>query len=253
MKEKHNLFVSYLPIFFAAFLILLWEFVPLIFNIPTYVFPKLSKVLYSTWIVKANLQVHLTTTFFESFWGFTLGSIIGFLVGLLMAEFKIFARIALPYVIGSNAVPVVAIAPLIILWFGYGILSKSVVSAFLCFFPLCINTYRGLNEYNHIYKDLFYLYGATRFEFLFKFKLLNALPFIFTGLKLNATFSVIGAIVAEFVGANAGLGFGMLQASYSLNVARLWGYIIVACILGMLMYFTVFLVEKRMFKKYFSI
>ena len=128
--------------------------------------------------------------------------------------------------------------------------SKIFVSAFLCFFPLCINTYKGLSEYDPIFKDLFFVYGSTKIEFLKKFKLMNSLPFIFTGLKLNATYSVIGAIVAEFVGANSGLGFGMLQASYTLNAPRLWGYIIISCILGMTMYFTIVIIEKLVGKRF---
>ena len=238
------------PILFAFLVIVFWEIIPLWFSVPSYVFPRLSSIAASTWAAKELLEVHFVTTFLESASGFALGSIIGFVVGLLMAESRLFSRIMLPYVIGSNSIPVVAIAPLIILWFGHGIFSKIVLSAFLCFFPLCINCYKGLNEYDVLYEELFRIYGANKVEFLIRFKLPNSIPFIFVGLKLNATFSVIGAIVAEFVGANAGLGFGMLQASYNLNTPRLWGYLIVSCLLGMSMYLVIVLVEKYMLNRH---
>jgi NitT/TauT family transport system permease protein len=94
-----------------------------------------------------------------------------------------------------------------------------------------------------VHADLFQILGATPSEFLWMFKLRNSLPYLLSGLKLNATFSVIGAVVAEFVGANAGLGFGMLQASYNFNMPRLWGYILISCLLGILMYSSVWILE----------
>ena len=235
-----------------AFLILLglaWQFIPHIFDIPSYIFPTLSQIAEAVYHNRSNVLIHLTTTIIEMVIGFLLGSTIGFLVGIVMAQSRIFSTIALPYVVASNAIPVIAIAPIIILWFGQGIMAKAIVSAFLCFFPLVINTYKGLNNYSTIYQELFQLYGASRLEFLRNFKMPNALPFIISGLKLNATFSVVGAVVAEFIGANAGLGFGMLQSSYSLNTPRLWGYIFISCLLGVIMYLFVYLIEIFILRK----
>ncbi|MDB5227816.1 MAG: binding-protein-dependent transport system inner rane component [Bacteroidota bacterium] len=232
-----------IPLTVFILLLISWEFLPKTFNIPTYIFPRLSQIYNAIVLNKANIVVHFKTTLLEATIGFILGSLIGFLVGVAMAQSKLFSNVALPYVIASNAIPVIAIAPIIILWFGQGIVAKAIVSAFLCFFPLVINTYKGLNEYNLIYKELFQLYGASHSDFLLKFKLSNAVPYIISGLKLNATFAVVGAVVGEFIGANAGLGFGMLQASYSLNTPRLWGYILISCLLGVTMYLLMYLLE----------
>ncbi len=237
------------PIFFLLALLVLSEFLPLWLNIPNYVFPRPSEIFAALLFVKEILWLHLITTLGESVVGFLVGSIIGFLLGMLMAEYKLISNTLLPYVIGSNAVPVIAVAPIFILWFKHGMASKIAVSAFLCFFPLCINTFKGLTEYNPILFDLFAIHGSTRFQFLSKCKIPNALPFIFAGLKLNATYAVIGAIVGEFIGANSGLGFGMLQASYNLNVPRLWGYILVSAILGVLMYASVWAFEQYGLRK----
>ena len=232
------------PILFLLIILLLWEFLPLLFNTPTYVFPRISEIYQSIVSVKDVVISNVFTTLHEAILGFLLGSFIGFATGILMAESKLFERVFLPYVVGSNAVPAVALAPLVVLWFGHGIESKVILVAFLCFFPLSINTFRGLCEYPAIYKELFFTYGAKNSEFLWKFKMRNALPYIFSGLKLNATYSVVGAIVAEFVGSSSGLGFGMLQASYNINTPRLFGYIIIACVMGLLMYYLMLLIEK---------
>jgi NitT/TauT family transport system permease protein len=164
-----------------------------------------------------------------------------------MAQSRIIAKSILPYVVASNAIPIVAIAPIVVIWFGHGITSKIILAAFLCFFPLAINTFRGLIEYPTIYRELFNTYGATNYEFLAKFKIRNAVPYIFAGLKLSASYSVIGAIVAEFIGSTSGLGFGMLQASYNLNTPRLFGYLFIACIMGLFMYYTIVLIEYLLF------
>lgn len=233
------------------FFILIWEFLPKIFSIPPYVFPSISTIIDNTFSTNNSmLTLHLKTTAIEATLGFLLGSLIAFIIGVLMEQNKLFAKITLPYVIASNAIPVVALAPILILWFGHGILSKIAVAAFLCFFPLCINTFKGLSQYNTLYKHLFDVYGASSFEFLTKFKLPNAIPFIITGLKINAVYAVIGAIVAEFIGSDRGLGFGMLQASYSLNVPRLWGYIIIACLLGLSFYGLIFVLENLILKAF---
>jgi NitT/TauT family transport system permease protein len=242
MKNKIHINVT-IPLVVFILLASAWEFIPKLFSVPSYIFPSLSEIWNAIVSNKSNVSIHLTTTLSEALLGFVFGSLVGFLVGVAMAQSKLFSNIALPYVVASNAIPVIAIAPIIILWFGQGIAAKAVVSAFLCFFPLVINTYKGLNEFNPTYRELFQIYGASKKDFLLKFKLPNAIPFIISGLKLNATFAVVGAIVAEFIGANSGLGFGMLQASYSLNTPRLWGYILVSCLLGVSMYLLMYLFE----------
>lgn len=240
------------PFIFLLCLIVSWEVLPHIFNIPIYIFPPISKVFIAIFFNNSDLFKHIYTTLNETILGFLLGSAIGFCIGLSMAQNKIFSLIALPYVIASNAIPVIAIAPIIILWFGNGIMSKIAVSAFLCFFPLAISTYRGLITYPYEYEELFTVYGASKFEFLFKYKLPNALGFIFSGLKLNATFAVIGCIVGEIIASNAGLGFGILQAVYNLNIPKLWGYVLCSCLLGVLSYLIIHIIELLIFK-YFKL
>jgi NitT/TauT family transport system permease protein len=151
--------------------------------------------------------------------------------------------ILLPYVIGSNSVPVVAVAPLVALWFGHGMTSKVAVAAFLCFFPLAINAYDGLRDRGGILRDLFAVIGAGPSVYFWNVRMPQAVPFFVSGAKVSVVLAVIGAVVAEFVGSDAGLGFGMVQASYSLNTPRLFAYVILACVMGLLFYACVLTLE----------
>ena len=233
-----------LSIAFFVAVLCVWELSVRALSIPVYVLPTPSAILRSLITNFPVIVTNLETTSIEAALGFLAGSVAGLFFGVLLAESKLLGRLLLPYIVGSNAVPVVAIAPLVVLWFGNGLLSKVVVSAFLCFFPLSINTYRGLSETPALFNDLFRIYGGTRREFLFKARFPFAAPYIFTGAKLNATFAVIGAIVAEFIGAASGLGFGMLSATYNLDVPRLWAYLVISVALGMLAYSLIWGVER---------
>lgn len=238
-----------IPTLFFISLLLIWEFIPLLFDVPKYIFPRLSIILKDIGSNFVLYSTNLSTTLIEAVQGLILGSLVGFITGVFMAQNKTIAKTILPYVVASNAIPIIAIAPLVVIWFGHGMTSKVFLAAFLCFFPISINTFKGLNEFNPIMKELFDSYGSSKFEFLTKFKFRNALPFILTGLKLSATYSVIGAIVAEFIGSSSGLGFGMLQASYNLNTPRLFGYIIISCLLGLIMYLSITVIEYLVNKK----
>lgn len=214
--------------------------------VPDYILPKPSVVLRAFHLATDRIGYNLAVTGLEAIGGFVLGSSVGLGLGMLFVRFDALRAIGLPYVVGSNAVPIVAIAPLVVLWLGHGMISKVVLSAFLCFFPLAINSFRGFSEVPQHIEDLFRVYGATTGEFFWKARLPFAAPYLFSGARLNATYAVIGAIVAEFVGATSGLGFGMLQASYNLNIPLLWAYLVVAVALGMAFYGTVWLLERRM-------
>ena len=139
-----------LPLAFLIAVLIAWQFGPAIFDVPTYVFPQPSKICIAIWEAREMAGKHLLVTTIEAICGGLLGSAVGFLIGVCMAESSVIRRMILPYVVASNAIPVVAIAPIVVMWFGHGLWSKTVVAAFLCFFPLAVNTFRGLTEYEAI-------------------------------------------------------------------------------------------------------
>ena len=226
-----------------AVVCIVWEAGTRYFHVPLYIFPPLSKVLSEIARNPAIFLRNTGITAFESILGAVLGCTVGLALGGMMAISQWAKSALLPYVIGSNAVPVVAIAPLVSLWFGHGTASKIIVAGFLCFFPIAINAYDGLRDKGGVYKELFFVLGSSREEYFWKLQVPTSLPFLVAGAKISAVLAVIGAVVAEFIGSDAGLGFGMVQATYSLNTPRLFGYMIVACVLGVMFYGAVLLVE----------
>jgi NitT/TauT family transport system permease protein len=225
---------------------LLWEVVTRYLDIPRYIFPAPSIVILDVINNWDNIIRNAGITTFESLLGAVLGCVVGLSLGGLMAMNRWAKNVLLPYAIGSNAVPIVAIAPLLTLWFGHGIASKVVVAGFLCFFPIAINTYDGLRDRGGVLKDLFSVIGASSDAYFWKLRLPLSVPFLVSGAKVSVVLAVIGAVVAEFIGADAGLGFGMVQATYSLNTPRLFSYMIIACALGLTFYGLVLLLEVRL-------
>ncbi len=233
-RDKYTRWVS--PAIFLLSLLVGWETVSYFAGIPSYVIPRPSEIANAMWLSRSLLLSNLFVTAGEAVCGLSFGTIVGCVTGLVMAWSQAARRIMLPYIVGSNAVPVVAVAPIVVLLLGHGWMSKAIVSGFLCFFPLSINLLRGLTEFSPAYSDVFRVYGATRWEFLWKFQLYNAQPYFFSGLKLSATYSVIGAVVAEFVGSDSGLGFGILHATYNVAITRLYGYVVTSILLSVTLY-----------------
>ncbi len=233
------------PIIGFLVILIMWEGLIQLFKIKTYIMPSPSQILIAFLdgyyvILGKNAWV----TIVEALSGYVIGAIIGFLMGIIFAQFRFMRLAFLPYVVAATTVPIIAFAPVVIIWFGPGMLSKIVIVAFLTFFPVCLGTLKGLLSTNRVLKDLFYCYSANKLQTFFKLELVNALPFLFTQLRLATPAAVIGAIVAEFVAANAGLGYLTVRNWYVLNMPRLWATILVACISGIVIYSVMSAIEK---------
>jgi NitT/TauT family transport system permease protein len=230
----------------VSFLLLvgLWEWAVGYFETPAYILPAPSRIWSSLVKDGGSILGHAGITFFEAVAGFVIGSTLGALLGTLFAYSRTVARGLLPYVIAANTIPVVAIAPIIIIWFGHGIPSKIAVTAFLSFFPLALNMMKGLQSYDRTIMDVFHVAAANSLQRFAKMRLPSSLPYVFVGLKLNVTFSVIGAIIAEFVQADRGLGFVIMTAYRTLNMPRLWAAMLVSALIGILFFALVALLER---------
>ena len=151
-------------------------------------------------------------TFREALTGFVLGASLGLLLGIVFAHFSIWERGCMPYVVASQTVPILAIAPMVIIWLQAGWLSVAVIAAYLTFFPVTINTLRGLRSPDPMSVELMHSYAATRWQILWKLRFPAALPYIFTAFKIAATTSVVGAIIGELPsGIRSGLGGAILN------------------------------------------
>lgn len=187
-------------------------------------------------------------TFSEAIFGFVFGAALGFLLGALFAHSRLLERGLLPYVVASQTVPILAIAPMVVIWLGAGQLSVAVIAAYLTFFPVTINTLRGMQSPAAEQVELMRSYAASRWTIMWKLRLPAALPYIFTALKVSATASVVGAIIGELPsGIGDGLGRAILDFSsdYSLiSTPKLWASIVMAAAVGMLFFAAVSLCER---------
>lgn len=232
------------PLLTALIVGFVWEAVTWIFEIPAYFIPAPSRIWEAFWGNPVALLYHSGVTLVEAVSGCIIGSFLGALLGTAFAYSAFLARGMLPFVIAANTIPVVAIAPIIILWFGHGIGSKIAVTTFLSFFPLALNMMKGLQSYDRTIMEVFHVAAATPWQRFAKMRLPSALPYIFVGIKINVTFSVIGAIVAEFVQADRGLGFVIMTTYRTLNMPRLWAALFVSALIGLVFFAIVSLVER---------
>jgi len=193
-------------------------------------------------------------TFSEAIFGFVFGALLGLILGAVFAHSRLMERGLLPYVVASQTVPILAIAPMVVIWLGAGQLSVAVIAAYLTFFPVTINTLRGLQSPAAEQVELMRSYASSRWTIMWKLRLPAALPYIFTALKVSATASVVGAIIGELPsGIGDGLGRAILDfsADYSLvSTPKLWASIVMAATVGILFFVSVNLAERLALRRY---
>lgn len=192
-----------------------WEAVVRVAGYPQFILPAPGQVVERFWIAisDGSLAGHVQTTLVEALFGFALGFVVAAVLGYVLAKSPTLEKIIAPYVVASQSIPIVALAPLLVLWFGNGLVSKVLVCALIVFFPILVNTIVGLRSVDPRYRELMHSFNASRWQIFAKLEVPFALPVLFGGLRIGITLSVIGAVVGEFVGAKEGLG-------YLINVAR---------------------------------
>ena len=213
---------------------------PILLPGPGAVFGSFSKVFGSE-----TFGMHASRTLTEIVGGFALGASIGFILGLLLGSSNVLRAAYLPALSAMEAVPTVIIAPLLIAWLGFGFEGKIVQAAFACFYAVFITTLSGLALANANSVSLMQSLGASKVQTLLKLRIPSALPVIFGGLQLGATTAIIGAIVSEFVGADAGLGFLLLRYRSSYDTPAAWVLIICFLAIGVATYLIISLAEKK--------
>jgi NitT/TauT family transport system permease protein len=184
-------------------------------------------------------------TLSEVLMGYAGGIVLAVLLGVAVAQLPLLELSLMPYIVAFQTIPSVALAPLFLQWFGYGTLSKVVMAGLIAFFPILVNVIAGLQASSRDEIQMLRAFGATRLQILLKVRVPNALPYVFAGLDLGVVFALVGAIVAEFVGAKAGLGNRILQYNEQFNIAGMFAVLMVLAMLGMLMHGAVVAVRHR--------
>jgi len=186
---------------------------------------------------------HFFVTFLEAFAGFCLAGVTALPLSYLLARNTFLEKIFTPYIVGLQAVPIVALAPLLVIWFGFGITSKVLIAALTAFFPILTNGVVGFRGTDRRFRELMAIMGAGRKGIFFKLEIPSALPVLFGGLKMGMTLSVIGAVVGEFAGAGRGLGYLVNTARGSFDTPLIFVALLALAVLGISFYLFVSLVE----------
>ncbi len=235
------------PLIFGVTLLVIWEGIVRGFNIPSVLLPPPSmiweRIINSTDI----LWLDFKQTFLRAVLiGYAIGCSLGFLVAIAIDRSPFLQRGLLPMGNFVSALPIVGVAPIMVMWFGFDWPSKAAVVIIMTFFPMLVNSVSGLRASSNIERDLMRTYAANYWQTLFKLRLPAAMPFIFNALKINSTLALIGAIVAEFFGTPIyGMGFRISTEVGRMNVDMVWAEIAIAALAGSLFYGIIALIERK--------
>lgn len=236
-----------LSILLFVVFVLGWEAACVLLEVPAIVVPAPSAVAVAMYagLASGELVTHFWVTFAEVLLGFVFGAGAGFMLGVLVGLFPLMERTVYPYIVAFQTLPKVAIAPIIVIWFGYGMESKVVITATIAFFPVLANTIVGLRAIPREQVELMVAFTASRWQVFRMARLPQALPYVFVGLDVAIVLSVIGAIVGEFVGSQAGLGYLILQRNFNLDMAGVFAILIILSLMGIGLHLAVNAVQRR--------
>ncbi|MEM8862874.1 MAG: ABC transporter permease [Chloroflexota bacterium] len=244
LKKIWNQYAPAVIIFIV--LMMVWEFGVRLFEVERFILPP-PTAIWATFVENFDRLVHIgwfTTK--EALGGFAIGCTLGIATALASARYVTVRETLMPFAIAANSVPILAFAPIVNNWFGVdNPVSKMVIVAVIIFFPMMINTVRGLTLVDPAALELMRSYAASEFEILTKLRIPNALPYMFNGFKVAASLSMIGAVVSEFFGGNrSALGVFITQEAALFRFENSWSAIIIACVVGITFYLVILAVER---------
>jgi ABC-type nitrate/sulfonate/bicarbonate transport system permease component len=225
-------------------IIVIWEALVRSNLIPPYILPAPSQVAITAVTRFSEIFPHLLLTIQAVGYGFLLAFLTALIIAALMHHFKVVRNILYPILVFSQTIPLIVLAPLFILWFGFGILPKVLIVILVCFFPLAINTLEGLDSVDKDLIDLLRTMGAGRMQILFITKLPASLGHVFSGLKIAATYGVIGAVIGEWLGGTEGLGVYMVRAQKAFAIERVFAAVIYITLISLAFLGLVKLLQK---------
>lgn len=226
------------------------EVILLFGNIPNYIVPRPSQIVLEFVHNFSFFAFHGAITLFEAISGAMIAIVTGIIIGSMIALHSYIRQSVLPVMIAAQAVPIIALAPIFVLWFGSGISSKIAMATMLCWFPVIINTAIGLRSYKREHDALFFVLETSYSQRYCHLMLPTSVPFLMSGIKICAGTSMIGAIVAEYAGADKGLGYIVMQSTYRLDTTTLFAAVLVAGLCGIGLYALVDLFQRLVLRRY---
>ena len=230
---------------FLLALIAMWEAIIRVFDVPKYLFPAPSQVAlalrddWSTYLLPA-----MWVTMNEIVQGFVIAAVAGVGLAIILHIFGPLRRAVYPLLIASQTIPIVILAPILVVWFGFGLTPKLVIVALICFFPIVVNGLDGLRSVDDEFIRMMRTLDAGRWAIFKRIEFPAALPAIFSGLRVAATFAAIGAVFGELSGASAGLGYVIQQATPNLQTARIFAAIVILSLIAFALFALVSLLER---------
>lgn len=246
IKNKFILQVS-----FFFFLFLFWHLILLVFEIPEYILPKPLSVL-NSWIENKEIMIYnASITFREAFFGFLIANFIAMTISIFTFFYKNLENFIVPMAVTIKTIPIIAIIPLLAIWFGSGMASKIMAAALVCFFPALVNILEGIKMLDKKMIWLFKIYAANKAQLIQKLILPSIMPYFFAALKTSSSLAMVGALVSEFIGSNKGLGFVIISNYYNMETAIVFAAIATSSVIGILFYYSIhFLGLKIIYKNF---
>lgn len=241
---RKRLLQAWRPVVAILLFILLWETSTYLFKIETWFLPAPSDIAIEAVDALPSFMPHFLATLKLASAGFAIGIVVGLAVATILHLSPRMRETFYPFLILSQNLPIIVLAPLLVIWFGFGSLPKLIIITLACFFPIAVSALGGLQQANPTLVHYMKMIGATKSQLFWKLELPDALPAIFSGLKIAATYSVMATIIAEWLGAQKGIGVFMTLATSSYRTSRVFVAIIVAMTLSLAFFGLVLLVEK---------
>ncbi len=235
----------YYPIIFFIAVLLIWESLSRSGAFPPFILPSPSSIIVSLVTNFRSMQYDILITLYEALAGFIIAIILSFIIAILMDSIAGFKKTIYPVLIISQTIPIIIVAPLFIIWFGYGYTPKLVIVTLICFFPITISLLQSLSSVDRDLMDLLRSMGSSRLQIYRYVKIPSSLAGFFSGLKIAATYSIMGATIGEWVGGKNGLGVYMIRAKQSFATDRVFAAIIVITVLSIILLKLIEFAEKK--------
>jgi NitT/TauT family transport system permease protein len=223
-----------------------WDLLIRIFKVPPYLVPTPMSVVEQLWNEWPMLVKESAPTTWATLGGFALSVLIGVPIAMLISYSKLVESFVYPLLVFSQSIPKIAVAPLFVVWFGFGIIPKIIVAFLLGVFPVVVSTVMGFKSVEQDMVDLARSMGSTRMQMFFKINLPQALPAIFSGMKVSITLAVVGAVVGEFVGSNSGIGYVLQKANGNFDLPLMFAALVVLSMIGVILFALLDVIERLM-------
>lgn len=235
------------PLMLVALLVL-WQAAVMIFKVPEFILPSPVAVFQHLFFQQPDANYnwirHISATLTEVVIAFAVTAVVGFVIAVIITWSRTLRELAMPLLIFINSLPIVAVAPLILLWFGYGLGTNILIGFLVAFFPLVINVSQGLSRVEDDLLDLVRYMNASKWQVFLKIRFPKSIPYLFSGLKICATMVVVGAIVGEFIASDRGLGYIIINSQYTMDSPPIFGALVIVSAIGVGLFGLVTLAER---------